>query len=107
MQKARTGGIQIATRKERVPADQELARFKPAYVGRSIPELFETELTTGYRDAVAHFGLDDGTLLYTSDYSWASKFGEIVLVTEISAREVIGCQEDYYRQFLAGGGTLE
>ena len=107
MKNARSVGIQISTRNENVPADQELLRFKPGYVGRSIPDLFETELTTEYRNAVAHFGLNDGRLLYTSDYSWATKFGEIVLVTEISAREVIGCQEDYYRQFIAAGGTLK
>ena len=106
MSKAHEQHISITTRKEVVPRHDELVRFNSQYIGRSIPEFFDKELTHKYRDAVAHFSLKDGRFLFTSDYNWASMFAQIVLVVEICTREVIKTQELYYEEFLAGGGKL-
>jgi hypothetical protein len=61
-------------------------------------------LTKGLRDPVAHFRLNDGTTLTTSDYGESSRFASFVLLAELCAREVMRCEEAIHLAFLRGGG---
>lgn len=105
MQKARSQNIKISTRRETVPQHAELVADSSPYVGQSIHTLFKDEFTPQYRDAVAHFALDSGTLLNVNDYISTARFTDIILVSQVCAREVISTQEDYYNQFYRQGGT--
>ncbi len=99
MIEARKQNIKIVPRKELVPSHPELNYFQRSYVGMPIKVLFDKEFTPEYRNAVAHFYLDNGTLLNPSDYYSTVKFKDIILLSELCAREVINIQSDYYVQF--------
>jgi len=98
--------INIKMSKETVPADPELEKFKATYIGRSIHDLYTSEFRTEFRNAIAHFRLDDGSSISPSSYRGATAVGANVLLIQLCAREVIERQEDYFRQFFASGGVL-
>ncbi len=98
MSKAHKQEIKIVTHKELVPAHPEL-------VGKPIKTLYDNELTHEYRNTVAHFILKRGALLNLSDYYEAVKFADIILLSELCAREVLKTQHDYHIQFEKGGGN--
>jgi hypothetical protein len=96
---ARQGSFELVKRKEVVPDHPELLLFWKSYVGRPIKDLMDKELEPQYRNAVAHFLLDQGGApLNPSDSETVAKFGNMLLVAELCARVVIDQQADYYRQ---------
>jgi hypothetical protein len=103
---ARTQGIRLDTRQDRVPDESELGRFHPNYVGRSIHELYHGEFQAQYRNSVAHFALTDRSTPNPSAHRESNRFAGIVFLVEVCAREVIRNQEDYYGQFFQAGGVL-
>ena len=104
IKRAKQSKIQISMQKELVPAHPELYFYQNSFVGKSIKSLFDNEFTSEYRDVVAHFFLDKGVLLNPSHYNTSNKFIDIILVSELCARELIKNQEDYLLQYYQAGG---
>ncbi|GJM43226.1 MAG: hypothetical protein DHS20C21_00680 [Gemmatimonadota bacterium] len=98
MRKARERGLTIETVSDTVPDHDEIRRFHPGYVGRPIKKLMDDELTPGFRNAVAHFRLESGSVLNPSDFEQDSKFTNMILISELSVRTVIDNQNSYYDQ---------
>jgi hypothetical protein len=96
---ARQNSFELVKKKEVVPEHPELLLSWKSYIGRPIKDLMDKELEPQYRNAVAHFLLDQGGApLNPSDAETVAKFGNMLLVAEVCARVVIDQQADYYRQ---------
>jgi hypothetical protein len=98
---AKERGKEIARIKEIVPDLPELkadVSLHSNLIGKSIQVIFENELTKNFRKQVAHFLVDDGTILNVSDYEFLSKYDNSIYLMEICCRIVIENQENYYRQ---------
>jgi hypothetical protein len=95
---AREKDINIQSQKEIVPDHPELKKFNPEYIGKPIKTLFDNELRKQYRDAIAHFLLDGGSVLNVSSFEINSRFANILLIVELCCRTVIDIQENYYQQ---------
>lgn len=91
-EKARDKGIEIATRKEVVPDHPELDR---STVGQPIGPLFSNHFEKSFRDRVAHYILDSGSVLNVSDYATSNEFSQELLLLEVCARVVLETQEAY------------
>lgn len=104
MSKARKQGIKIVTRKELVPSHPELVFFQKKYVGKPIKTLFDNKFTPEYRNTVVHFTLKSSAILNPSGYYSIVKFADIILLSDLCAREVLKTQHDYHIQFEKGGG---
>ena len=96
--KAVSIGKELSTTKELIPDDEELNKDHPKLIGRSIKDFFDNELTVDFRDAVAHYFLDNGTLMNVSDPTTTEKFLNILWPIELCCRTVIAQQEHYYDQ---------
>lgn len=96
--KAADAGKQLFTTKERIPHDEELYKDHPKLIDRSIKDFFDNELTADFRDAVAHYFLDNGILMNVSDPTTTEKFLNILWPVELCCRTVIAQQERYYDQ---------
>jgi hypothetical protein len=95
---AREKNINILKQKEIVLDHPELQKFNSKYIGKPIKTLFDNELRKQYRDEIAHFLLDDGSVLNVSNFGVNSRFSNILLIAELCCRTVIDTQEDYYQQ---------
>ena len=87
-----------------LPDHPDLVKYQPEYVKRRVKDLFDKEWRSDYRDAVAHFALDSGSLLNPSDRSLRSKFSDIILPTELACRAVVDQQNVLFDQYYAAGG---
>lgn len=96
--KATNAKKQLSTTKERIPDDEVLSKDYPELIGRPIKDFFDNELTADFRDAVAHYFLDNGTLMNVSDPTTTEKFLNILWPIELCCRTVIAQQERYYDQ---------
>ncbi len=99
---AREKNIEIQNQKEVVPDHPELQKFNPEFIGKPIKTLFDNELRKQYRDAIAHFLLDDGTILNVSSFKIVSQYSNIILIIELCCKTVIDIQENYYKQMKKG-----
>jgi hypothetical protein len=90
---ARAKGVDISSRsKEVVPDHLELDK---ALVGQPIGTLFHDRFEKIFRDRVAHFILDSGSVLNVSDYATSLEFNNELLLLELCARVVLETQEGY------------
>ncbi|QFG77836.1 hypothetical protein F6A13_03680 [Acidithiobacillus sp. 'AMD consortium'] len=96
--KAASAGKQLSTMKERIPNDEELNKNHHELIGRPIKDFFDKELTVDFRKAVAHYFLDNDTLMNVSDPTTVEKFLNILWPIELCCRTVIAQQEQYYDQ---------
>lgn len=102
--KAREQNIAIQSEREVVPVHPELDGFNGQPVGRPIRQIYDDVLTPEFRNAVAHFSLDNGSMLTISDHESSTRFASIALLAELCAREVIRCEEASHLAFLRRGG---
>jgi hypothetical protein len=91
--------ISIQTVKEKVPDHKDLGPEHKLFVGENIRKLFDDYLTNQFRNTVAHYLLDDGSVLNVSDYLKNFKFNNVLLLTELCVRAVIENQLNYFDQF--------
>lgn len=97
-QKAANAGKKLSTMKELIPDDKEINNNHQNLVARPIQKFFENELTKDFRDAVAHYFLDNGTLMNVSDPTTTERYLNILWPLELCCRTVIANQENYYDQ---------
>lgn len=90
--KAREKNIDIKTTREIVPSHPEL---DTADVGKPIGPLFENRFQKQFRDGIAHYLLDSGSVLNVSDHATSSAFWREVLLLETCVRVVIQSQMEY------------
>jgi hypothetical protein len=99
---ARDRSVQLTREKEVVPEHSELRKFQPELIGRAIKDYFDNTLQKEFRDLVAHYILNSGSLLNPSDPSAISRFSNAILVTELCCRVVIAQHERYLQQLNGG-----
>jgi len=87
--KARERVITLTSIREVVPDLPQIQETTPELVGRPIQETFDSIFTRDFRNRVAHFLLDDGTILNVSDHETYGQFGRRLALIEACAREVI------------------
>ncbi len=105
-QLSREQKIALTTRQELVPEDSELRLSQPQYIGRKIREIYDREFQDQYRHSVAHFALSDGTVLNPSSHRESARFGSVIYLARICARQVIDNQQAYFSEFFGAGGTI-
>lgn len=96
----------LTTRQELVPEDSELRLSQPQYIGRKIREIYDREFQDQYRHSVAHFALSDGTVLNPSSHQESARFGSVIYLARICARQVIDNQQAYFSEFFGAGETI-
>lgn len=77
----------------RVPPPGEFDDYdaeQMTYVGKSVQKFKDEYLTKAYRDAVAHFTLDDGTSLNVSDFAIIDRYAKVLPMLETCCRVTIG-----------------
>lgn len=92
--------ITLTKSKEVIPENRELRLFASDLIGRPIKHYFDNVLQKEFRDAVAHYVLDDtAAILSPSSPEALAKFTEIILPTELSCRTVIAQHERQLDEF--------
>jgi hypothetical protein len=99
---AKEKNITIQPLKEKVPDHKELSHEHKSLVGNNIRKVFDDYLTNQFRNTVAHYLLDDGTILNVSDYYINNKFNNVLLLIELCVRRVIENQLNYFEQLYKG-----
>ena len=103
---SREQNIALTTRQELVPEDSELRLSQPQHIGRKIREIHDREFQDQYRHSVAHFALSDGRVLNPSSHRESARFGSVIYLARICARQVIDNQQAYFSQFFGAGGKI-
>ena len=96
--RATAQGVELRASRELVPDSAEYSSSLRPYVGKSIKKFFDEVLTPKFRNAVAHFVTDDGTVLQMSDPDHLNQFANIMLVSELCVRTVIAAHEEMLSQ---------
>lgn len=81
--------VVLEKRKDLVPASQHIAHQFQSYVAKPIKLFFDDVLTPQFRNAVAHFITDNGSILNMSAFEHAKNYAEVLFVMELCVREVI------------------
>jgi hypothetical protein len=105
-QPSREQGISLTTRQEVVPEHPELRLSQPQYIGRKIREIYDREFQDQYRHSVAHFALSDGSIMNPSSHRESARFGAVIYLARICARQVITNQEAYFAEVFRSGGRM-
>jgi len=96
--RAKKAKIALVHRKLTVPRHPAIdARFQ-RYVGTPLKVFFDHVLTKQFRDGVAHYILDTGTILNMSDPESADTYASLILITEVCVREAISNHESLLNQ---------
>lgn len=98
--KASNEKVKLSAQKELIPDNPELRSAYGKVIGTPIQPFYEKVLQKEYRDSIAHFLLNDGSVLNVSDYQTSSSFSNIVFITELCCNTVIANQENYYREYM-------
>lgn len=102
MKAAVAEGIPTDTLSHKVPTPGQFDNCdveQMAYVGKSIQKYKEMYLTKAYRDAVAHFKLDDGTSLNASDFATIDRYANVLPMLENCCRATISNLHTFLSQF--------
>src|SRR5229473_104920 len=105
-QLSREPRIALTTRQELVPEDAELRLSQPQYICQRIREIYDQEFQNQYRHSVAHFALSDGRVLNASSHRESARFGAVIHLARVCARQVIDNQQAYFSQFFRAGGKI-
>jgi hypothetical protein len=89
--------VTISKKKDLVPDHKEIPESVRSYIGKSITLFMDEVLTPRFRDAVAHFSKEGESPLITSDPAHLARYAEILLISELCARQVIATYEDDFR----------
>ena len=98
MKKAKKLGRKITCNKELIPDHFIIREYNKGFVNMKIRKLFDDVLRKEFRNAVAHFSLDDGTLLNLTDYNTNRKFSNVLFITEMCSRILINNHTKMYFQ---------
>jgi hypothetical protein len=104
-QRAKDMNIVLNRQKNVLPENRHIPERFRHYVGKSIKMLFDNVLTPEFRNAVAHFTTDDGTVLNMSSPDNIYGYSEVTLVTEMCVKAMIADHEELLRQLNSAGGT--
>jgi hypothetical protein len=86
---AKANSIKVTLPNERVPDGPHISAENREHVGKPIKQFFDNTLTPLFRNAVAHFITDDGSILNMSSSEHIEKFESIIFISELCVRSVI------------------
>jgi hypothetical protein len=87
--KAKKIGISLILDKEFVPDSPDIEQPYRDYIGKPIKGFFDEVLTPRFRNAVAHFITDDGTVLNMSSPEYLDSYATVMFTMELCVRKVI------------------
>jgi len=97
-QRAKTLNRTLVAARDRVPECDDYPDGLKDQTGKSIKHFLDSVLTPEFRNAMAHFATDDGTVLLMSDHAHQLRYANIMLITELCVRTVIANHETLLRQ---------
>lgn len=97
--RARSESIDLSRPKEIVPSSTEISDTYKVYIGTPLKSFFDNVLTPKFRNAVAHFNTDDGTVLNTSSPEHIASYSEVLYILELCVRAVINSHEELLKEF--------
>lgn len=89
MKRLKKNNITFERRVELIPEHYELRLFHSEHIGKPIQQFYETYVIQNFRNAVAHFALDNSEPLNLSDYLAHSNYAKNIALLEISCLVVI------------------
>lgn len=95
---AKKEGKTVKTKKELVPAHQELLKNQTNYIGKTIHSVYNDFFRQEFRNAIAHFTLSDSDPFIVSDYKTNAKISSNITFIEICCRILISNQLEYSDQ---------
>jgi hypothetical protein len=90
---AKSSGVVLKHQKLIVPNHPEIHNKFHRYIGRSVNTFFDKVLTNEFRNAVAHFVLDNGSILNMSDPEHTDAYAALMLICELCVRRAIANHE--------------
>jgi len=101
---ARERNIRIDTIKDTVPDSEHISEPFKQYARTSVKSFFDSVMTPEFRNAIAHFMTDDGSVLNMSSPAHIDRYSNILFISELCVRETINNQEHLLGQ-LYGAST--
>jgi hypothetical protein len=95
---AREEKVEIKTPKLVVPDHSELPDHMRPHIGKPLRDFFDNALTPQFRNAVAHFVTDDGSILNTSAPEHLANYAGTTLICELCVQAAIADHEYLLRQ---------
>lgn len=83
------------------PEDAELRKFHANYIKTSIQKFFDEEMRDDYRNAAAHFKLDEESSLDVSFHYNIANFEEKLILLHLAARVLIDDRIKYFQDLNA------
>jgi len=80
--KSRAQGITLESPREKVPYSPEIPLRYHSHIGAPVKSFFDSVLTPQFRNAVAHFVTDDGSILNMSAPEHIDSYSEILYISE-------------------------
>jgi hypothetical protein len=96
--RARRRGVTLSRPDETVPRDTEIPKEFQSNVGQSVKAFVDKVLTPRYRNAVAHFVTNDGSILNMSAPQHIDSYASIVYVSELCVRVVVKNHDELLQQ---------
>jgi hypothetical protein len=87
--RAKSRGKNLTKRRDVIPHAADLDGPYKEHAGKPIKEFFDTVLTPQFRNAVAHFMKDDGSILNMSTPEHMDSYSDVIYVAELCVRTVI------------------
>lgn len=91
--RAKELGLELKTERNAVPDDEQLHADLKQYVGKPMKAFFDNVLTDKFRNAMAHFMTDDGSVLQISAPVEIYTYASLALITDLCARQLIAAHE--------------
>jgi hypothetical protein len=85
--------ITMDTVRDTVPDSEHIPEPFRQYTGKSVKSFFDSVMTPEFRNAVAHFVTDDGSVLNMSCPAHIDRYSNILFISELCVREAIDNQE--------------
>jgi hypothetical protein len=92
-EKAKELGVQLGLPKERVPDHPDMPAHLRYLVGKTIRDFYDNTLQKNYRDAAAHFLVQDTKVLHVSSSVERTRFAEMAFVADLCVRILIANHE--------------
>ncbi|MFM0428434.1 hypothetical protein PQQ75_05410 [Paraburkholderia aspalathi] len=98
---AKNRGITLPRARDVVPESPHIPDDLKEHAGKSVRSFFDSVMTPRFRNAIAHFMTDDGTVLNMSSPDHIDSYSGILFISELCAREVIKNHEQLVQQLHA------
>lgn len=91
--RAKETGVNLKTERDIVPDNEQLSSELRQYAGKPMKPFFDNVLTSKFRNAMAHFVTEDGSVLQISSPAEIYIYSNLALITDLCARRLIANHE--------------